>query len=499
MSNQHTSNTVKEQVYQWLHKHHNQVEALGTRKAAEYLQEHTEIDATFSTIRTYIQKYRSNNDVYVDTVSSSTSNTPSEKEFADDSPFLRDYIDRENVYYNDQDDVYIVWFNGEAHPIEGDDYRAVKQAYSNWDGDEDTIPEVARKFGFSDSEFRKFKTACGWTHDSSPFSKEEIAAGETKDGETFQENLLRRREQKIYREWQKAEWNETKKEAQCWRNFKRSTIEPLLEGMEQAPTTRTPATPSVPSDTDMAAMFFETDRHLNKQTADGGGFEGNRQAWWRCIDRLIEKITTFQHPEQSFLVLGSDLFHVDTFDGTTSAGTPQRSDLPQRAAVRKTAEAACEVIERIRDISPKTIVRVLYGNHDRRTCLVFRWGLAQRYRHVDDVEVRGDGEPYQYETYGNSLIGWHHGDGTSKQSDLAEKMMTDVPELIGKTKYRYWYTGHKHHIASDEGATLQEMAPTSTKQGSWEDRNGYPEHHRASAAWMFSQTQGQLCRFFGSI
>ena len=87
----------------------------------------------------------------------------------------------------------------------------------------------------------------------------------------------------------------------------------------------------------------------------------------------------------------------------------------------------------------------LPGNHDPEVAFMIAMLLTAVYEHEPRVTI-GDGlKPYVYRTWGSSLFGLHHGDGSPLEA-LPGLMAHDVPRLWGEAKFRTWYTGHVHHL-----------------------------------------------------
>lgn len=487
--------TIRDDVYEWMDNHGGEVADLGRRCAADYLLEHTDIDSTRSTIATYIDDWREDHD---------TAPNPARQADEGASVWDEDYLQRKSLddrhYYNDEDDVHLFWLDHYPHPmpIQGDDYRSMKRAYSNWAGDESTIAEIQREFGISRQDFREIKTIAGWTHDSEPFAREEY---ENRDRDERLQDLHAMEVRKDYREHQKRKWKRTEEHAKRWRQFNRDVFDPMLEAIQEAPKRTSRAfEPSTYADA-TALNIFATDAHLDARTLEGG-IDENIAHFLGAHEDALSWATGASRPERIYLVLGSDQFHIDTSQGTTTAGTHIDHDTLARRSVRQPAQAGCRLVERARDIAP-VVLRVLPGNHDERTCQLYLMMLEERYADCEDVDVRGNAEPYQYEKYGESLIGWHHGHGigggaTQKEPNLTSKMLSDVREWVGECRYRYWYLGHQHQLWADEGASLVEQATSTKAHDAFEDKQGFPEGHRCATHWLYAKDEGQKARFMGT-
>lgn len=85
------------------------------------------------------------------------------------------YIDQDGYTFDEASDVYATAMrDGAVYRLPGEVHRAMKRAYSAWDGDPATLNAVCRHFGMRRKHFVEYKTRHGWTHDSSPFTNEEL-------------------------------------------------------------------------------------------------------------------------------------------------------------------------------------------------------------------------------------------------------------------------------------------------------------------------------------
>lgn len=118
-------------------------------------------------------------------------------------------------------------------------------------------------------------------------------------------------------------------------------------------------------------------------------------------------------------------------------------------------------------------VRSIPGNHDPEACFWLPVYLRAVYENEPRVTVEEGFNPYQYDTFGNVLLGWAHGDG-AKLEALGEIMATDEPEKWGAAKFRYWNTGHVHHWSQKElRGCVVDTHRTLAGRDAWHHHSGY--------------------------
>jgi hypothetical protein len=120
-------------------------------------------------------------------------------------------------------------------------------------------------------------------------------------------------------------------------------------------------------------------------------------------------------------------------------------------------------------------VRVIceIGNHDDHSALVLAIALDMFYSREPRVEIDTSPAAYHYHRFGDCLIGVTHGDGP-KLERLPAIMAADRAADWGRTKHRYWYTGHVHHQQTKEfPGCIVESFRTLSPRDAWAARAGY--------------------------
>jgi len=200
--------------------------------------------------------------------------------------------------------------------------------------------------------------------------------------------------------------------------------------------------------------------------------------------------------ERFIFPVGSDFFHIDSLDATTTAGTPQDTD-GRFGKIFETGMMACvHAVDRMLSIAPVRVVWVP-GNHDWLSSFHLANFLDAWYRNCKAVTVDKGPSPRKYVEYGMSLIGFCHGN-EEKHSSLPAIMATEQPEAWARTKRHEWHLGHQHrrrsteHTAVDsyEGVTVRTL-PSLSGRDAWHHKKGYIGT-RAAESYIWSKQHGYL-------
>jgi hypothetical protein len=102
----------------------------------------------------------------------------------------------------------------------------------------------------------------------------------------------------------------------------------------------------------------------------------------------------------------------------------------------------------------RVLVRNIPGNHDPHAALALTLALKMFYTGNKRVMIDDDPGEFFFRRFGVVLLGAHHGH-RAKAAPLAIAMATLCAEDWGKSKFRYFYTGHIHHESAKEIGTVR--------------------------------------------
>jgi hypothetical protein len=406
--------------------------------------------------------------------------------------------DKENYYYNEDSDTYITHLPNEGDPIilSGDKHRDLLRNYSNFTGSASTINQIARSFGMKRSVVIKYLRAHGITHDSEPFTPEEIQSRPTED--LIAESLEMHRAE-VFKQLEKAKWLETQRDAKSWRAFREFTLNPIQ---------MTPVLKDVPKvkikdkGFRYAAVLGLSDFHWGKYSDAlecGSSYDRSsaRETLFKATKDVLNKVCVLGRPEEIIVPVGSDFLHVDTSKGTTTVGTQMDVDgTPQEILV-----SACYLLQdwvnTVRQVAPVRLI-LMSGNHDRLTGVALLMYLEALYSNCSDVTVETQRTPRSYVTYGNNLIGFVHGDGANKTQDLAGLMAQENASKWGSCPHRTVYTGHLHFELTETtyGVTRRQL-PSLAGTDRWHSIKGYTSP-KVLPVYVHDYDQGTTAIFYSN-
>jgi len=217
-----------------------------------------------------------------------------------------------------------------------------------------------------------------------------------------------------------------------------------------------------------------------------------------AVDRLtnwVGKCVASSPPSKTAIVLGvGDLLHADDQTNMTPR-SKHALDVDTRhfKTIDMTIAAIGSCIEAARVKHETVLVRILPGNHDMHAYMAILFSLFERYREDARVIVQKEpGEFFAHE-FGKVLIAAHHGD-KAKAQNMVLHLADRYPEMWGRTRHRFLFTGHLHHHKSqDIGGVQWEQLRAVTSKDAYATAHGYTARSEMQAV-TYHRERGEVSR-----
>lgn len=203
------------------------------------------------------------------------------------------------------------------------------------------------------------------------------------------------------------------------------------------------------------------------------------------------KFLSQQKQREIRFIWSNDFFHFDTPSQTTTAGTPQDSDLRQKKMSLIGKEMLVDAITNLREIAPvKTIWTP--SNHDNMISYETNLYLDAWFKNDKSVTINTECYDRQYDPFGATLIGYAHGDGI-KAEKLMSLMPIEAKEHWSECKYYEFHVGHLHSEKlkenNDNGIIVRYVA-SPTGSDKWHSKNGYIGAVKKSQTFVYDYDLG---------
>jgi len=224
----------------------------------------------------------------------------------------------------------------------------------------------------------------------------------------------------------------------------------------------------------------------------------------KAICYLIGKAYANYNLEKIVFIIGSDTLNMDTFDGTTTKGTPVDNSETATKAYMKAFDAICLAIGKIKHFCNNLEVVFIPGNHDRLSSFHLIHAVSQVFKLTPEITFNTEYKERKVITYGTNMIALEHGDVSSKNNPLV--FATDFPKEWGNSKHRILYTGHYHGRKTKEVITENEeqgfitrIIPALTSSDYWHYHNKWTGNQRAAIIHIHESKKGLISEFVYTV
>ena len=167
----------------------------------------------------------------------------------------------------------------------------------------------------------------------------------------------------------------------------------------------------------LMAEVNTADLHVGKlcwhgDTPENYDYKIARDIFYRIIGEIAEELK-HKPIEYILFVWSNDFFNSDNEEKTTTAGTRQDTDIREKKLFNVGVEMLVCGVEMLEEIAP---VKIFYtpSNHDMVTGYHALKYLEAWFRKDPNIEINTDAYPRKYHLYGNTLLGYCHGDKERK-------------------------------------------------------------------------------------
>ena len=248
----------------------------------------------------------------------------------------------------------------------------------------------------------------------------------------------------------------------------------------------------------VAAVLSIQDLHFGK--------EGNKNItseFRQAIENLIHRAYLVHNLDRIIYVIGGDILNMDTFNGTTTSGTPVDNEKRAHESYVDAFDALYWSINYIKQFCNELVVVYVPGNHDRLSSYHLAHALEKCFQDPA-IKFKADYSERKIVTYGLNFFAFEHGDVTKKNTPLV--YATEFPMEWGNTTYRTCYTGHFHskktmeYITENEhnGFSIKHL-PSLCSTDYWHYHNKYVGSKRQAVIECHSENYGKISEFIYTV
>lgn len=239
-----------------------------------------------------------------------------------------------------------------------------------------------------------------------------------------------------------------------------------------------------------------SDFHLDKLTVQPESIEERVRQYKRAVEDLITKATASYRIGTIAFILSNDFFHTDSYNNTTTKGTPLDVSTTWNKAYEIGFDLLVWAISYL-EASCKTVEVILVaGNHDRTKSFYLAHALEVYFKDNENVWFDREFDTIKYTVLGKTFIGYHHGDCKLDDLPLIFATNKDSGQEFGSSSYREVHTGDKHYYMVKEikGVRVQQL-PSLSGTDRWHKDNNFVNNVRSALALVYHPEKGKCAEF----
>lgn len=247
------------------------------------------------------------------------------------------------------------------------------------------------------------------------------------------------------------------------------------------------------------AIISIADLHLGKLAwykECGGNYDYKicRERFFYIINKAINMIKMVPKVEKVIFFWSQDFFHYDKLEVTTTAGTPQDTDVRWQKLYQVGCEMLVDGIELIYQ-ALKVPVQTFYtrSNHDMQVSYYALQYLYAWFHNNPNVEIDRSPMGRKYVEYGINLMGFGHGDEEKKR--IHQLMQVEAKEAWGRTINHEYFLGHFHkQMVNDEGGVTARYLASPTETDAWHYTEGFIGAMKQAQVFVRNKYEGPIAQ-----
>lgn len=353
--------------------------------------------------------------------------------------------------------------------------HAILQAYSKFDGNPETITQIALNHSLPTFTLKKILFALGVTHDSLPITDAALADDGFDEDKELQE-LLALRKSSLHSKFQAETWKAIQTAANKWNHFEVGVLNPfrdILDTWNPIQISENNIPKAIPlGKRDKKQTFITTLSDLHFGVFTNKEYAYYSQKDWTIEDTVAavtdyfnlikEEILNMKAPPEKCIVLSlGDILH--GIKGLTDKGTILETDPKGPLQFKIALNSVSELLKNLLTLFPKVEVKAVSGNHDSFADWVLFTAIEKAFsqfvesgRLVFDISM----ERWLAFSEGNSLFIMEHGyspfykakvpsGDTSKEAYISRLIINEKQKRhsvgLSSPEHNYFVMGDRHH------------------------------------------------------
>lgn len=246
------------------------------------------------------------------------------------------------------------------------------------------------------------------------------------------------------------------------------------------------------------AQISLLDFHFDKLTVDNTPIKDREEEYLSVVNNLLYKCYRHAFLEEIVFIIGEDFFHSDTFNNTTTKGTPVDVSTTWDNAYERGFDLHVKVIQKLKNFCEKLKVILIQGNHDRTKSFYLAHALEVFFKPDQNISFQRHHSTTKFITYGNTFIGYHHGNCKVEELPMIFATSKNTCQPWGNSVYREIHVGDKHSYKETEikGTNVRiKRLPSLSGDDKWHNDENFINHIKAGIALIYDKELGRVAEF----
>ena len=298
-------------------------------------------------------------------------------------------------------------------------------------------------------------------------------------------------------------WLKTEKASLYFKMPKDDLTQSMIERVRDAMSKIGPIPEITQIDThsdDLLTVYPLFDAHIGMRARkeDSGEDYTTAIAANRLVQGVAKCVSAAPSSKFGVVLVGGDFLHHNDNTNTTQSGHVLDVDTRIDQTIEVAIDALAAAIEIAATKHEKVLVSVIQGNHDRDAYLAVMFAMGQRYRENPRIEVQKNFGDFFVMEFGLCLLAAHHGN-KAKAERLVMHLALEWPDMWGRTRFRFYFTGHLHHAKMQDigGVQVEQLRPV-TPRDFYSASNAYGSQAQMQAI-TFHKQRGEISRIKVSL
>lgn len=192
--------------------------------------------------------------------------------------------------------------------------------------------------------------------------------------------------------------------------------------------------------------------------------------------------------EKIILAQMGDIFHMDTYNRTTTSGTQMTYNTNPNTMFDNGVDLLVWMITELSAISKVEVINI-YGNHDKLSSYMLAKVIETYFRNDPNVEVDASHDIRKFRKIGISSVAFVHGD--MPKTNLHDVFQQEARKIFGETIYSEIHVGHLHHEHSlEKGGVITRWLPSITTPDEYHKNKGYTSAKQGVQCFLWDLDHG---------